>query len=441
MATAPSKSSPALPTKQLARLREQLKECAAGLGGEVSARTRAAQLAETYLGLSDAGRHEFLRLIALEFGPDPKRVATAHAAYQQAVGTPGQWDAEAALRGAMRSSRIRILTQFNAIPQGVKFLVDLRADLLRYLDKDADLKALDRELENRLTSWFDVGFLEISRLTWQAPAALLEKLIQYEAVHEIRSWKDLKNRLDSDRRCYAFFHPRMPAEPLIFVEVALVNKLSDSVQHLLDEDAPTADPHRADTAIFYSISNTQVGLRGVSFGNFLLKRVIEDLQRDFPRLKTFATLSPLPTLRLWADRNPDIFAACFAPDLAKLAKQAGIADAEALRALLPKGEWAEDARLARLIEPGLIRLAARYLVTAKSGEKPLDPVARFHLGNGARIERLNFLADTAPKGFKQSYGMMVNYLYEPGDLEENVEAFMREGRVVAVAAVRHAAKG
>ncbi len=441
MATAPSKSSPALPPKQLARLREQLKECAAGLGGEVSARTRAAQLAETYLGLSDAGRHEFLRLIALEFGPDPKRVATAHSAYQQAVGSPAQWDAEAALRGAMRSSRIRILTQFNAIPQGVKFLVDLRADLLRYLEKDADLKALDRELENRLTSWFDVGFLEISRLTWQAPAALLEKLIQYEAVHEIRSWKDLKNRLDSDRRCYAFFHPRMPAEPLIFVEVALVNKLSDSVQHLLDEDAPTADPHRADTAIFYSISNTQVGLRGVSFGNFLLKRVIEDLQRDFPRLKTFATLSPLPTLRLWADRNPDIFAACFAPDLAKLAKQAGIADAEALRALLPKGEWAEDARLARLIEPGLIRLAARYLVTAKSGEKPLDPVARFHLGNGARIERLNFLADTAPKGFKQSYGMMVNYLYEPDDLEENVEAFMREGRVVAVAAVRHAAKG
>ena len=165
------------------------------------------------------------------------------------------------------------------------------------------------------------------------------------------------------------------------------------------------------------------------------------MQRDFPRLKTFATLSPLPTLRLWADRNPDIFASCFAPDLAKLAKQAGIADAEALRALLPKGEWAEDARLARLIEPGLIRLAARYLVTAKSGEKPLDPVARFHLGNGARIERLNFLADTAPKGFKQSYGMMVNYLYEPDDLEENVEAFMREGRVVAVAAVRHAAKG
>ncbi len=442
MATAPSKTAAALPAKQLARIREQLKECAASQGGEVSARARAAQLAETYLGLDDTGRHEFLRLIALEFGPDPKRVATAHSAYQQAVGSPAQWDAEAALRAAMRSSRIRILTQFNAIPQGVKFLVDLRADLLRFLDKDPELKALDRELENRLTSWFEVGFLEISRLTWQAPAALLEKLIQYEAVHEIRSWKDLKNRLDSDRRCYAFFHPRMPVEPLIFVEVALVNKLSDSVQHLLEEDAPTADPHRADTAIFYSISNTQVGLRGVSFGNFLLKRVIDDLKRDFPRLKTFATLSPLPTLRLWADRNPEAFAACFAPDLTKIAKQAGIEpDADALRALLPKGEWAADARLARLIEPGLVRLAARYLLTGKSGDKPFDPVARFHLGNGARVERLNFLADTAAKGFKQSYGMMVNYLYEPDDLEANVDAFVREGRLAAVAAVRHAAKG
>ena len=444
MASPASKTTP-LPAKQVARLREQLKECAASLGGEVSARGRAAKLAETYLALSDAGRHEFLRLIALEFGPDAKKVDQANKAYQAAVGTPAQWDAEALLRGAMRSSRIRILTQFNAIPQGVKFLVDLRADLLRFLEKDPELKALDRELENRLSAWFDVGFLELSRLTWQAPAALLEKLIEYEAVHEIRSWTDLKNRLDSDRRCYAFFHPRMPMEPLIFVEVALVGKLADSVQHLLDEGAPTADPHRADTAIFYSISNTQVGLRGVSFGNFLLKRVIDDLKRDFPRLKTFATLSPLPTLRLWADRNPETFAACFARDLGKIAKAAGIAaDPEALRALLPKGEWAADPRLARLIEPGLTRLAAHYLLQGKQGGKegapPFDPVARFHLGNGARIERLNFLADTAPKGFKQSYGMMVNYLYDPDDLEENVEAFVGEGRVATVAAIRHAAK-
>ncbi|HRE17799.1 MAG TPA: malonyl-CoA decarboxylase family protein, partial [Rhodocyclaceae bacterium] len=200
---------------------------------------------------------------------------------------------------AMRSARIRILTQFNALPQGVKFLVDLRVDLLSFLESDPELAALDRELENRLTAWFDVGFLELRRITWQSPAALLEKLIQYEAVHAIRSWTDLKNRLDSDRRCYGFFHPRMPDEPLIFVEVALVNKLADNVQELLDEHAPVFDPKQATTAIFYSISNTQEGLRGVSFGNFLLKRVVDALKRDLPQLKQFATLSPLPGLRRW----------------------------------------------------------------------------------------------------------------------------------------------
>jgi malonyl-CoA decarboxylase len=272
----------ALTAKGVEQLRGQLRECAEGLGGEVSARGRAARLAETYLRLNDEGRQRFLKLIALEFGPDPKKVEKAHAAYQKAVGTAEQWKAEAALRGAMRSSRIRILTQFNAIPQGVKFLVDLRADLLRYLEQDKELAVLDRELESRLSAWFDVGFLELQRLTWHSPAALLEKLIEYEAVHEIRSWTDLKNRLDSDRRLYAFFHPRMPAEPLIFVEVALTDHLADNVQALLDEHAPVFDNRKADTAIFYSISNTQVGLRGVSFGNFLLKRVIDDLQRDFP---------------------------------------------------------------------------------------------------------------------------------------------------------------
>ena len=231
--------------------------------------------------------------------------------YQAAIGTPQQWDAEAELRGALRSRRLRILTQFNAIPQGVKFLVDLRADLLRFIADDPLLKPLDRELETRLSAWFDVGFLELQRITWSSPAALLEKLVEYEAVHEIRSWKDLKNRLDSDRRCYAFFHPRMPLEPLIFVQVALLEEIADDVQRLLDIEAPLADAGRATTAIFYSISATQKGLRGVSFGNFLLKRVIDDLKRDFPRLKTFATLSPMPGLVRWAQRDPEAFAEAF----------------------------------------------------------------------------------------------------------------------------------
>jgi len=396
----------ALTAKGVEQLRGQLRECAEGLGGEVSARGRAARLAESYLRLNDEGRQRFLKLIALEFGPDPKKVEKAHAAYQKAVGTADQWKAEAALRGAMRSSRIRILTQFNAIPQGVKFLVDLRADLLRYLEQDPELAPLDRELESRLAAWFDVGFLELQRITWNSPAALLEKLIEYEAVHEIRSWTDLKNRLDSDRRLYAFFHPRMPLEPLIFVEVALTDRLADNVQALLDENAPVFDAGRADTAIFYSISNTQAGLRGVSFGNFLLKRVIDDLQRDFPKLRHFATLSPLPGFARWVAKNPrEPAAAGLTLDAAQLAA----------------GEWRRDSTAVRGINESLAQLAARYLTAAKAargeGRQPLDAVARFHLGNGARIERINPGGDSSAKGLQQSFGVMVNYLYDLDELE------------------------
>ena len=412
-----------LSPRLLAQLRQQLSECAAGTGGEVSVRNRAAKLGETYLGLDDAGRHEFLRRIALDFGPDPAKVDAAHRAYQTAVGTPGQWDAEADLRGALRSSRIRILTQFNALPQGVKFLVDLRADLLRFLDKDEELAVLDRELESRLTAWFDVGFLELQRITWNSPASLLEKLIRYEAVHEIRSWNDLRNRLDSDRRLYAFFHPRMPQEPLIFVEVALTKDLSDNIQALLDEHAPVFDPLRADTAIFYSISNTQAGLRGVSFGNFLLKRVIDDLKRDFPQLKTFATLSPLPQFAAWLKRAPEAL------------EGLGLTLAQ-----LQTGEWAQDRTAARRLRDPLEGLAARYLYTVRQNGRPYDPVARFHLGNGARIERINFLADASAKGFRQSCGLMVNYLYDPEEIEQNVEAFVGEDRIAATAAIRRLAK-
>ncbi|MBI5923111.1 MAG: malonyl-CoA decarboxylase [Betaproteobacteria bacterium] len=415
-----------LPARQIVQLRQQLRECAEGYGGEVTARVRAARLGETYLRLDAGGRHELLRLIALEFGPDPGAVERAHGAYQTAIGTPAQWDAEATLRAALRSARIRILTHFNALPQGVKFLVDLRKDLLGFLERDPELAALDRELEARLTAWFDVGFLELVRITWNSPALLLEKLIRYEAVHEIRSWADLKNRLDSDRRCYAFFHPRMPMEPLIFVEVALTNRLADNVQSLLDENAPVFDARRADTAIFYSISNTQAGLRGISFGNFLLKRVIDDLKRDFPRLKTFATLSPLPQLAEWLKRNPDRLAAINL-ELAEL----------------QSGAWLDDKLLCRRLRDPLQQLAARYLLEAKQnhqGVLPFDPVSRFHLGNGAGVERINWLADTSAKGFQQSFGLMVNYLYDPEEIENNVESYSHDGRIAASASMRRLAR-
>jgi malonyl-CoA decarboxylase len=265
-------------------------------------------------------------------------------------------------------------------------------------------------------------------------------------VHEIRSWSDLKNRLDSDRRCYAFFHPRMPMEPLIFVEVALTEHLADNVQALLDEHAPVFDAQRANTAIFYSISNTQPGLRGVSFGNFLLKRVVDDLKRDYPKLTNFATLSPLPNFRRWAESQPEAWPKAFTDaDLAKIKRRlppemAPIASAADLAALLSAQNWAADEQLAASLQHGLTRLAARYLLTARKGEQAYDPVARFHLGNGARIERLNYLADTSARGGQQSYGLMVNYVYDPDTIEENVEAFSRSGEIAAATAIRRSAR-
>ena len=208
---------------------------------------------------------------------------------------------KAALRIALEPPRLKLLTQFTSIPDGRKFLVDLRGFLLKARGTDKLLTALDADLRGLLGAWFDIGFLELQRIDWNSPAALLEKLVDYEAVHAIRSWRDLKNRLESDRRCYAFFHPRMPGEPLIFVEVALVKGLAGSVQDLLDEKAPVLDPAKADTAIFYSISNCQAGLTGISFGNFLIKRVVEELSAEFRNLKTFATLSPIPGFRRWLD--------------------------------------------------------------------------------------------------------------------------------------------
>jgi malonyl-CoA decarboxylase len=283
-------------------LAAQMRSCLTGRGGEVSGRNRAAKLAETYQGLDEAGRGDFLRTLA-SFDSDADAVAGAYAEVQAAADPAELAIAKAALRRALEPPRLRLLTQFTTIPDGRKFLVDLRGFLLKIRRDDKLLAALEADLRGLLAAWFDIGFLELHRIDWNSPAVLLEKLVGYEAVHEIRSWRDLKNRLDSDRRCYAFFHPRMPGEPLIFVEVALVKGLAGSVQRLLDEKAPLLDPHQADTAIFYSISNCQQGLAGISFGNFLIKRVVEELSGEFRNLKTFATLSPIPGFRSWLDEK------------------------------------------------------------------------------------------------------------------------------------------
>ncbi len=431
---------PTNPT-DLARLREQMESCFVASGGEVLARSRAVEMGRTYLGLDMAGREKFLALLAEDFDIDRQAVAMA----MEAVGKAGEDTYRAAcadLRDALQPRRVKLLTQFNGLPEGVKFLVDLRVVLLECSRSNPALTALDRDLKTLLASWFDVGFLELRQITWNSPALLLEKLIAYEAVHEIRSWEDLKNRLDSDRRCFAFFHPRMPEEPLIFVEVALVNGLAGNVQELLDEDAPLIDPMQADTAIFYSISNAQRGLDGISFGAFLIKRVVDLLAVEFPGLKTFSTLSPIPGFRTWFERGIESGQVSLREEEKSALAEALDCPAEEVTAETISGleEWQNNPALTAALEPVLMRLCASYLLSAKARSgRALDPVARFHLNNGARAERLCWAGNLARSGIRASFGLMVNYSYRLDKIEENHEAYRAGGEVVASSAIRRLA--
>ncbi|MEM9683604.1 MAG: malonyl-CoA decarboxylase [Pseudomonadota bacterium] len=420
------------------RLRDQMLACLEGRGGEVSARGRAAALGKTYLGLDKKGRERFLRLLAGAFDVDRKEIDRAAQKLSEAA-SDDRPAAEAALRDSLEAPRIRLLTQFNALPQGVKFLVDLRAELMAYTRKDPTLRSLDHDLRRLLTSWFDIGFLELRRITWDSSATLLEKLIDYEAVHEIRGWEDLKNRLETDRRCFAFFHPRMPNEPLIFVEVALVDGIADNVNVLLDESEPVVDPEKnADTAIFYSISNAQRGLAGISFGGFLIKRVVDLLARELPGLRTFSTLSPIPGFRRWLDGALDAGEPLLLPaEAKKLWDVTGIEnDTDALRHVLALPNWHDVPEMAEALEEPLVRLCAHYLVNEKGrGDRARDPVAHFHLTNGARVERINWLGDNSDRGMQGAAGLMVNYLYELDRIEENHERYTGEGGITASSAV------
>ena len=436
---------PDLPEDDIARLRQQMLNCLEGRGGEVSARARAAELGRSYLALNPAGRERFLRLLTEEFGTDRAVVDDCCALVAAAADAPARSAAERALRTALTAPRVTLLRQFNALPEGVKFLVDRRAELLALAGDEPALRGLSDDLRDLLANWFDIGFLELRRISWDSPASLLEKLIAYEAVHEIRGWTDLKNRLEADRRCFAFFHPRMPDEPLIFVEVALVAGIAGSIHTLLDEDAPIGNPHAADSAIFYSISNCQKGLVGISFGDFLIKRVVETLAAELPRLKSFATLSPLPGFRAWLKSEAardGLLLAGEARAVQALGGDPGDRDPDGLLLLLlDRPDWHADARTAAALKEPLLRLAARYLVRARAPSgRALDPVAHFHLSNGARVERFNWLGDVSEKGLQQSAGIMVNYLYRLDHIEANHEAYREEGKVAASSAIRSLAR-
>jgi malonyl-CoA decarboxylase len=376
---------------------------------EVEGSRRARAFAQWYAGAGAEERRDAWLLVSEQFGPDPKKIKTAREHYEAVQGTPEEGGAEIRLRRALVSPRMRLLQRFAAFPEGMRFLVDLRAELLPHLKSDKRLLPLDAELETLFSTWFDVAFLELRRLSWDSPASLLEKLIKYEAVHDIRGWSDLKNRLDSDRRCYGFFHPRLDGEPLIFVEVALTDGISDCITPLLDETAAVADLTKATTAIFYSISNCQTGLRGVSFGDSLIKRVVETLKDEFPKLKTFATLSPIPGFRGW---------------LTKQLPAEKLATWDKPLELAPKSPERQE----------LLSWAARYLGKEMHEGKPADPVARFHLGNGARVERINWAGDPSSKGLKQSFGLMVNYLYDPKRLDKH-RTMLSQGEIPMAGAI------
>ena len=394
------------------KAREAIALCHALLSerGEVSGAALARDALAAYDALPANAFQPYISLLAKDFSPAPISIAAAAAAY--AI-DPSPHNL-VALQRAVESPRQKLFRRLNVAPGATAALVDMRRRLLRELKANPDWVGVDADLEHLFGSWFNRGFLRLERIDWRTPALILEKLIEYEAVHEIAGWKDLHRRLASDRRCFAFFHPALPEEPLIFIEVALTERISTTVAPLLDPDSPEVDPARADCAMFYSITNCQDGLRGISFGNLLIKQVVHELGREFPRLKTFATLSPVPGFRAWlagiARDHP-----VSVPDLARLDER----------------DWFENPAVAERLRPPLMGLCAHYLTAVKKDDEPLDAVARFHLGNGARMEKLNWLADTSKPGMQRSAGIMVNYLYRLADVEKNHEAFVREHEVAA----------
>ena len=394
--------------------------------GEASGVALAADLLAAYGAQPEAGIDAFFAALADDFGADPEPLA---AAANQFLKTRSPDDAER-LHDLAEPRRQELLRRLNLAPGGTAALVAMRGDLLQRLKDHPELAAVDRDFVHLFTSWFNRGFLVLRRIDWQTPAAILEKIIRYEAVHEIRGWEDLRRRIDPpDRRLYAFFHPALADDPLIFVQVALTAGIPDAIGPILAEDRKPLARAKATNAVFYSISNCQAGLRGISFGNFLIKQVVEELSREIAGLKTFVTLSPAPGLKRWLDEG----------------RQSGTLPggpaAEGAVAALANHGWPDDKAARSSLRVALMPLAAHYFLHAKTADgSPLDPVARFHLGNGARLERINWLADRGEAGLSASAGIMVNYLYDAAAIEANHEAYAHERSVAATTAIRKLAR-
>ena len=384
--------------------------------GRIAGSRLAAEALDLYQLLDDRGRRSFFDVLIRDFSPNPEEVGRAADAYRMEPSA----DKLLQLQRVVEPPRQELFRRLNLAPEGTRALVQMRSQVLCEMDQGAAFETLAADLGHLLTSWFNRGFLTLQRIDWRSPASVLQKLIEYEAVHQIQGWDDLRRRLQADRRCYAFFHSALAEEPLIFIEVALTRGMSDRVQPLLDPDAAVNDPQAADSAIFYSITNCQEGLRGVPFGSLLIKQVVEDLKKTVPRVRTFATLSPIPGFLKWltaeAQKN------------------------ESIRAVLEQLTSSEPGVYGTELRRRLVPLCARYLVNEKRRDEPLDPVARFHLKNGARLDRINWLADTSTTGIRQSAGLMANYVYDIADLERNHESYARSGQVVCSRRVQALAK-
>ena len=390
--------------------------------GEASGVALANEILADYGELTTGPRIAFFETLAQTFGHDRARIEAAIAAWRQSPTAESAAD----LHLDSEPRRLELFRRLNLAPGGTAALVRMREQLLDALDHRDDLAIVDNDFVHLFSSWFNRGFLVLRRIDWSTPASILEKIIRYEAVHEIRDWEDLRRRVDPpDRRCYAFFHPALVDEPLIFVEVALTREIPGAIAPILSDKREEIEPARANTAVFYSITNCQRGLNGVTFGHFLIKQVVEEVSRELPRISNFVTLSPAPNFAAWLNRERT--------SEASLALDED--DRETL-AVLAKPDWWRDPASAAAVREPLIRAAAWYYLRGRNPRGlPLDFVARFHLGNGARLERLNWLGDTSERALAQSHGLMVNYLYDLDYIEQNHEAYAQQHAIVAASAI------
>jgi malonyl-CoA decarboxylase len=412
--------------RQSASIIELCEELLSGRG-EASGVALAGEILADYAELTSGPRIAFFETLATRFGPDRAALQAAVDAWRKASTDR----AASQLHAAAEPRRQELLRRLNLAPGGTAALVRMREQLIEAVDRREELAIVDHDFEHMFSSWFNRGFLVLRRIDWSTPASVLERIIRYEAVHRIHGWDDLRQRIDPpDRRCYAFFHPALVDDPLIFVEVALTRDIPAAIAPILTMERDVVEKAKQTTAVFYSISNCQRGLAGVSFGNFLIKQVVEEIARENPRLSTFVTLSPTPDFAQWLKR-----------ERAREGSKVLTGSERERLAALDRPLWWQDEKACEEIEEPLLRAAAWYFLHAKTKSgSPLDRVARFHLGNGARLERLNWLADNSEGARAQSHGLMVNYLYDLEHIEKNHEAYAQQRTVVASSAVTRLAR-